>query len=243
MANRFSSACSSCSRRAGSSIFIFPGVTLTCKDWKGPKDYDKKQSKRKQWRRNGFKKLLLCPVIFAFPSSEDSFLLPLHHHPLHCHRLPPHLPHLLLPPPPLPDPGLKFRQNVTEFRNLPLTTETTSVRTTVVLHKTLILHNPWWVKRSGHSWCVICGHTPFGPLCRGHDGQNIHLSTLMWCINMRVLEWIRSAAFYQVVLLVVKPTSLISLGAHSLPLSPQQRETGGGAEWLPRNSLRQAGGF
>lgn len=58
--------------------------------------------------------LLLCPVIFAFPFSEDSFLLPpLLRLPLHCHHLPhpPHLPPLLHPPPPppLPDPGLEFR--------------------------------------------------------------------------------------------------------------------------------------
>lgn len=48
--------------------------------------------------------LLPCPVIFAFPSSEDSVLLPPLHLPLYYHHHlhpPPHL-HPPLHPPPLP---------------------------------------------------------------------------------------------------------------------------------------------
>lgn len=44
-------------------------------------------------------------------------------------------------------------------------------------------------------------------------------------------------------LLVVKPWSLVFLGAHSLPLSPPRRERGGGAESLQGSSPPQAGAF
>lgn len=43
-------------------------------------------------------------------------------------------------------------------------------------------------------------------------------------------EWMIGVRLYQVVLLVAKPRSLTFLEVRSLPLSPQRRETGGGAE-------------
>lgn len=62
-------------------------------------------------------------------------------------------------------------------------------------------------------------------------------------VSSYTYEWMTGVRLYLVVLLVAKPRSLTFLGVHSLPLSPQRRETGGGAEWLPGSSLPQAEGF